>query len=956
MNRYLAITIATIMGLLGGFSYAQTTSTATLLPNAIQWFMDNNGKPLANGKVFFYVPGTTNPKTTWTTSSESVAQPNPVPLGISGRPANPIYGDGIYRQVVKDQFDQVIWDYTTSSTGAGGGGGGGGTATGDGDLVGTLKPWAGLTAPNQYMLAYGQAISRTGFPALFTAITSTQVIFCSAGSATLAGFSDTTNFPIGAAVEASCLPTNASTIISKTITTITVSANATINTSTSSIVFPWGNGDHSSTFNVPDMRGAVPAGNNNMGGTAGPRMTTLYYGVDPNSLGAAGGNQSAILTTPNLPPYVPGGDITNGTITVTLNFLGTPQVIDSSVAGAGNFASGSFSSPTLASRFAPSSVSQLTSTFVGHDQGGTSTAFSIVQPSITTNYIIKVTPDSNSATVSGVTSLGMMTGDIACGSGLLCTGNVISSAGSSAGGANGQIQYNNLGGFAGFTAVGDCTIVPSTGQVTCTKTNGVAFGAPATGTASGGTNVFATTSGTLGSGNCAQFDASGNVIDSGAPCSAGPTPVTCTVGTGGTYATIALALATCSSNSIIQVISNQTVSANIAIAGSGIRLTCNQGSTISVTASTRFTVTGNYFTADNCKYIGPGKAVTNSLQLFVFDGNSYVKFSNNEVTQFGTTGSTNSGQGIVEWVVSNHVIAENNYFHDNGDISMSVQPGANVVDDYVFNKNSMGSLLIFPSNNFAMTNLRVADNLFHAGDFIGPLGICAWLGNVTNTTFTGNDCTLVANIQAGVGGTYSFGNMISSTITGNTLLLNGFVYEDYSFEFNGMIETTITGNIGAATFAHGQGFICESCNHVTFTGNKQNGWKSTSAGFAFIETNNAFSAQDGLTITGNVATADPNALSITGISINALAGSRSNTDFTVMGNVLSGVVTTSGTSGIFVGRTGGSGAISSLQLGPNSIRAFGTGVTIGTGVSTYCYASGANYAVVPNTGVTSTCN
>jgi len=38
------------------------------------------------------------------------------------------------------------------------------------------------------------------------------------------------------------------------------------------------------------------------------------------------------------------------------------------------------------------------------------------------------------------------------------------------------------------------------------------------GTRSGNTTTFGTTSGTLTSGDCAKFDANGNVVDAGAPC------------------------------------------------------------------------------------------------------------------------------------------------------------------------------------------------------------------------------------------------------------------------------------------------------------------------------------------------------------------------------------------------------------------------------------------------------
>lgn len=52
--------------------------------------------------------------------------------------------------------------------------------------------------------------------------------------------------------------------------------------------------------------------------------------------------------------------------------------------------------------------------------------------------------------------------------------------GSTPGGTTGQLQWNNAGAFAGFTMSQDCTIVASTGVITCTKTAGVAFAPSAT--------------------------------------------------------------------------------------------------------------------------------------------------------------------------------------------------------------------------------------------------------------------------------------------------------------------------------------------------------------------------------------------------------------------------------------------------------------------------------------------
>lgn len=60
-----------------------------------------------------------------------------------------------------------------------------------------------------------------------------------------------------------------------------------------------------------------------------------------------------------------------------------------------------------------------------------------------------------------------------------------------AGGTNGQIQYNNSSALAGFTMNGDCTVVVSTGAITCTKTNGAPFGPSATNPSTTGSGAVA---------------------------------------------------------------------------------------------------------------------------------------------------------------------------------------------------------------------------------------------------------------------------------------------------------------------------------------------------------------------------------------------------------------------------------------------------------------------------------
>jgi hypothetical protein len=87
--------------------------TATLLPNAKQQFLDSNGRPLAGGQVYFYIPNTSTFKNTWQDAGQTTLNTNPVVLDANGQAI--IYGSGQYRQVVYDVHGNLIWDKLTSS-------------------------------------------------------------------------------------------------------------------------------------------------------------------------------------------------------------------------------------------------------------------------------------------------------------------------------------------------------------------------------------------------------------------------------------------------------------------------------------------------------------------------------------------------------------------------------------------------------------------------------------------------------------------------------------------------------------------------------------------------------------------------------------------------------------------------------------------------------------------------
>lgn len=90
----------------------------------------------------------------------------------------------------------------------------------------------------------------------------------------------------------------------------------------------YGAGNGSSTFNLPDCRGRVVAGKDNMGGTSADRLTNIggFGGVNGDILGATGGAESHALSVAQIPSHNHGGATGSDGVhnhTVTINSGGS---------------------------------------------------------------------------------------------------------------------------------------------------------------------------------------------------------------------------------------------------------------------------------------------------------------------------------------------------------------------------------------------------------------------------------------------------------------------------------------------------------------------------------------------------------------------------------------------------------------------------------------------------------
>ena len=231
--------------------------------------------------------------------------------------------------------------------------------------------YAGYSAPSGWLIEDGSAVSRASYPNLLSAITFVQQGTTHASATNITGLSDTSNMFAGMAITGAGIPTG-TTIdhIAVPNSEIVISQNASASATVNITFYPWGAGDSSTTFNVPDSRRRVTMG----AGGAG----TATIG---NLVGNVGGSETHTQTVGEIATHTPTGAVAITAHTPMQNYNGlTPAAGNGRIAWMQTSGSGGGNGNAT--------LTVDTQTFTG-DPIGSSTPMNIVQPALIATMIIK---------------------------------------------------------------------------------------------------------------------------------------------------------------------------------------------------------------------------------------------------------------------------------------------------------------------------------------------------------------------------------------------------------------------------------------------------------------------------------------------------------------------------------------------------------------------------------------
>jgi microcystin-dependent protein len=148
--------------------------------------------------------------------------------------------------------------------------------------TGKVEWFATMAPPTGYMVALGNAVSRAAYAALFAAITAQLVGTTASGSPTVTAVASPAAMWVGMPISGPGIPAGA-TVTAVGANTLTLSANATATgVGVALVIAPFGVGDGTTTFNVPDVRGKNIRGWDNGAGLDPSRVFGSYQ-ADANA-------------------------------------------------------------------------------------------------------------------------------------------------------------------------------------------------------------------------------------------------------------------------------------------------------------------------------------------------------------------------------------------------------------------------------------------------------------------------------------------------------------------------------------------------------------------------------------------------------------------------------------------------------------------------------------------------
>ncbi len=219
-------------------------TTMILSPTPVEQYTDASGVLLVGGQLFIYAAGTTTKQNAYTDSSGATQLPNPIVLNARG---------------------EVAPSATGTSCGL----------------------WLDPTLAYKFVLAPASDTDPPSAP-IWTVdnIVSSQSAILAALAAYEASIA---GVPVGGMMPyaGATAPSGWHLCYGQAVSRTTYSALFSV------IGIAYGAGDGSTTFNLPDKRGRISVGADNMGGSAAGRVTNAVSGVDATAIGNVGGDQHA---------------------------------------------------------------------------------------------------------------------------------------------------------------------------------------------------------------------------------------------------------------------------------------------------------------------------------------------------------------------------------------------------------------------------------------------------------------------------------------------------------------------------------------------------------------------------------------------------------------------------------------------------------------------------------------